>query len=146
MPTLLKPADFRPENSAETLVTIILSYMNNEIVLSKNAVPPDFVAFAESGGCKLDVRKQLAGDSQFADWVITPSFVKNWNIESGDVVRDKDRILNHGMNINVINDFEGLAEVDYFDSKGVNRQAWVLKSGLELVHKHGGGFKNEGEA
>jgi hypothetical protein len=146
MPTLLKPDNFKPENYTETLITIIMSYKNDETVLSKNAVPPEFLAFTESEGCRLDVRKELAGDSPFADWVITPSFGKNWTIEPGDVVRDKNRILNHGMNINVIDDFEGLAEVDYFDSKGVNRQTWVLKSGLELIHKHGGGFKNEGEA
>jgi hypothetical protein len=37
-----------------------MSYKNDETVLSKNAVPPEFLAFTESEGCRLDVRKELA--------------------------------------------------------------------------------------
>ena len=146
MPLLLKPEDFDPIRQNETLISLIQSSLEAQPVLSKHAVPPDFHVFTESKGYKLHVGREIAGDTPYGDCVISVSCIKNWGIEAADVVRDRNRSLNHGMNINVIRDFEGLAEVDYFDHRGVNRQLWVLKADLELVHKHNGGFKKPGEA
>jgi hypothetical protein len=69
----------------------------------------------------------------------------NLDIVPGDIVTHKKIILNGGVGMNVINTTETQAEIDYFDSEGVNRQMWVDKSDLEIIHKVDGGFRKAGE-
>jgi len=110
MPVIVMPIDFDRRKYGEALIKIIRGNYEDPPVLCKNAVPLDFYTFSGSKGYKLDVRKPISGDQLYGEWHIEIASVDNWNIEICDTVRDKKRILNHGMNIDVINGFEGVVK------------------------------------
>lgn len=71
--------------------------------------------------------------------------MNNIQIQTGDVVKHKTIIMNGGLGMNVIDTTDNQALVDYFDIDSVNRQKWIDKTDLEIIHKNDGGFRNEGE-
>ncbi|MFL5741921.1 MAG: hypothetical protein ACJ75B_16985 [Flavisolibacter sp.] len=69
----------------------------------------------------------------------------NFEIETGDRVRHKEVLLNGGLAMNVTDTTDTQAQIEYFDNEGVNKQTWVDKTDLEIIHKVDGGFRKEGE-
>lgn len=71
------------------------------------------------------------------------------NIEQGDTVRHKTRVLiNGGITFNVLEVESGKALCEFFDNdpEQTMKKEWFDISDLILVNKSDGGFRNPGEA
>lgn len=130
---------FLNENWEETLILLLLAHKNNEEIISKKVIPPEFLSWAADKYCELRLSLSIINGNH-SNWIITPFPTEDVQISIGNIVRFKQAGSASNENMRVVEETKLLAGVKYIQNELENGTQvtkevfrWLLKADLELA-------------